>query len=55
MGDIGVAVAEEHLKDMEGQVDVLLALAGAHATIALDKIVSGRSTGTKAISMPSGF
>lgn len=55
MGDIGVAVAEEHLKDLEGQVHDLLALAGAHATIALDQIVSGRSTGTEAISVPSDF
>lgn len=38
MGDIGVPVAEEHLKDLEGQVDVLLALAGTHATIALDEL-----------------
>ena len=38
MGDTGVPVAEEHLKSLEGKVDVLLALAGAHATIALDEL-----------------
>ena len=31
-------MAEEHLKNLEGKVDVLLALAGAHATIALDEL-----------------
>jgi hypothetical protein len=38
MGDTGVPVLEDHLKDLEGKVDVLLALAGAHATIALDEL-----------------
>lgn len=38
MGDTGVPVVEEHLQELEGKVDVLLALAGAHATIALDEL-----------------
>ncbi len=35
MGDIGNPVAEEHLEALAGQVDLLLALTGEHATIAL--------------------
>lgn len=38
MGDTGIPIVEEHLKELEGKVDVLLALAGAHATIALDEL-----------------
>ena len=38
MGDTGIPVLEDHLKELEGKVDVLLALAGAHATIALDEL-----------------
>ena len=38
MGDIGNPVPPEHLDALEGQVDVLLALTGAHATIALDDL-----------------
>lgn len=38
MGDIGNAVPPEHLDALEGQVDLLLALTGAHATIALDDL-----------------
>jgi L-ascorbate metabolism protein UlaG (beta-lactamase superfamily) len=38
MGDIGNPVSPEHLDALEGQVDVLLALTGAHATIALDDL-----------------
>jgi L-ascorbate metabolism protein UlaG (beta-lactamase superfamily) len=38
MGDIGNAVAPEHLDALRGQVDILLALTGEHATIALDDL-----------------
>lgn len=38
MGDIGNPVPEEHIMKMRSQVDVLLALTGAHATIALDDL-----------------
>ena len=38
MGDVGNAVAPAVLDALAGQVDVLLALAGAHATIALDDL-----------------
>lgn len=38
LGDIGNPIAPEHLDALRGQVDVLLALAGAHATIALDDL-----------------
>ncbi len=38
MGDVGNAVAPAVLEALAGQVDVLLALAGAHATIALDDL-----------------
>ena len=38
MGDIGNPVAPEHLAALAGQVDVLLALTGEHATIALDDL-----------------
>ncbi len=38
MGDIGNALAPEHLDALSGQVDVMLALTGAHATIALDDL-----------------
>jgi L-ascorbate metabolism protein UlaG (beta-lactamase superfamily) len=36
MGDIGNPVRQEHLDALRGNVDVLFALAGAHATIALE-------------------
>ena len=38
MGDIGTAVPQGHLDVLKGRVDVLLALTGAHATIALDDL-----------------
>lgn len=38
MGDIGNPVPEEHLQALKGQVDLLLALTGGHATIALDDL-----------------
>jgi L-ascorbate metabolism protein UlaG (beta-lactamase superfamily) len=38
MGDIGNPVAREHLDALWGQMDVLLALTGEHATIALDDL-----------------
>jgi len=38
MGDIGNPVAPEHLEALRGQVDILLALTGEHATIALDDL-----------------
>ncbi len=38
MGDIGNAVPPEHLDALRGNVDLLFALAGAHATIALDDL-----------------
>jgi len=38
MGDIGTAVPQGHLDVLKGQVDVLLALTGEHATIALDDL-----------------
>ena len=38
MGDIGNPVSREHLDALRGQVDVLLALTGEHATIALDDL-----------------
>jgi len=39
MGDIGTAVPQGHLDALKGKVDVLLALTGDHATIALDDLV----------------
>jgi L-ascorbate metabolism protein UlaG (beta-lactamase superfamily) len=38
MGDVGNPVAPAVLERLVGQVDVMLALAGAHATIALDDL-----------------
>ena len=38
MGDIGTKVPQGHLDMLRGQVDVLLALTGEHATIALDDL-----------------
>jgi L-ascorbate metabolism protein UlaG (beta-lactamase superfamily) len=38
MGDIGNPVAPEHLAALHGEVDVLFALTGEHATIALDDL-----------------
>ena len=38
MGDVGNAIAPAVLEALAGQVDVLLALTGAHATIALDDL-----------------
>ena len=38
MGDVGNAVAPAILSDLAGQVDVLLALTGAHATLSLDAL-----------------
>lgn len=38
MGDIGNPVAKEHLEALAGRVDLLLALTGEHATIALDDL-----------------
>lgn len=38
MGDIGNKVPTAHIAALKGQVDVMLALTGAHATIALDDL-----------------
>ena len=38
MGDIGNPISREHLHALHGKVDLLFALAGAHATIALDDL-----------------
>lgn len=38
LGDIGNPVPPEHLDALAGEVDLLLALTGAHATIALDDL-----------------
>lgn len=38
MGDIGNPVPEEHLEKLAGNVDVLFALAGAHATIGFEDL-----------------
>jgi L-ascorbate metabolism protein UlaG (beta-lactamase superfamily) len=38
MGDIGNPVSPAYLDALRGNVDLLLALAGAHATIALDDL-----------------
>ena len=38
MGDIGNPIAGEHLAALKGKVDILLALTGEHATIALDDL-----------------
>jgi L-ascorbate metabolism protein UlaG (beta-lactamase superfamily) len=38
MGDIGNPVDPAQLAELAGQVDILLALTGAHATIALDDL-----------------
>src|SRR3712207_5370043 len=40
MGDIGNPVPQEHLAALRGNVDLLFALAGAYATIALDDLDS---------------
>jgi L-ascorbate metabolism protein UlaG (beta-lactamase superfamily) len=44
MGDVGNPVAPEQLAALAGQVDLLLALTGAHATIALDDLDSAIAT-----------
>ncbi len=38
MGDVGNPVPQQHLDALRGNVDVLFALTGAHATIALDDL-----------------
>ena len=38
MGDIGNPISREHLDALHGKVDLLFALTGAHATIALDDL-----------------
>jgi L-ascorbate metabolism protein UlaG (beta-lactamase superfamily) len=38
MGDLGNPMSAEHLAALRGQVDILFALTGAHATIALDDL-----------------
>ena len=38
MGDIGTAIPQGHVDVLKGQVDVLLALTGEHATIGLDDL-----------------
>jgi L-ascorbate metabolism protein UlaG (beta-lactamase superfamily) len=38
MGDIGNPLAQEHLNALRGNVEVLFALAGAHATISLEDL-----------------
>jgi len=38
MGDIGNPVPDEHLEKLRGDVDVLFALAGAHATIGFEDL-----------------
>ncbi len=38
MGDIGTAIPQGHIDVLKGKVDVLLALTGEHATIALDDL-----------------
>ncbi len=38
IGDIGNPISEEHLQALEGQVDLMFALTGGHATIALDDL-----------------
>ena len=38
MGDIGNPLSQEHLDALRGNVDVLFALTGAHATLALDDL-----------------
>ena len=38
IGDIGNPMSREHLDALHGKVDLLFALAGAHATIALDDL-----------------
>lgn len=50
MGDIGNPVAPEHLEALRGQVDVLFALAGAHATIGYDDLDAAiRAIGPRAV------
>jgi L-ascorbate metabolism protein UlaG (beta-lactamase superfamily) len=50
MGDIGTAVPDGHLQALKGKVDVLLALTGAHATIALPDLDNAiRVIGPKAV------
>ncbi|RYC30991.1 Zn-dependent hydrolase [Lichenibacterium minor] len=44
MGDIGNPVAPDQLTALKGQVDVLLALTGEHATIALDDLDAAIAT-----------
>jgi L-ascorbate metabolism protein UlaG (beta-lactamase superfamily) len=44
MGDVGNPVAPQQLAALAGQVDLLLALTGAHATIALDDLDSAIAT-----------
>jgi L-ascorbate metabolism protein UlaG (beta-lactamase superfamily) len=44
MGDIGNPVAPDQLAALKGQVDVLLALTGEHATIALDDLDAAIAT-----------
>lgn len=50
MGDIGTAVPDGHLQALKGKVDVLLALTGDHATIALPDLDEAiRVIGPKAV------
>ena len=50
MGDLGNPVAPAHLEALAGQVDILLALTGEHATIALDDLdVAIRAIGPRVV------
>ena len=50
MGDLGNPVSPAHLEALAGQVDILMALTGAHATIALDDLdVAIRAIGPRVV------
>ena len=50
MGDLGNPVAPAHLEALAGQVDILLALTGEHATIALNDLdVAIRAIGPRVV------
>ncbi len=55
MGDIGNPVAPKTVEALRGQVDVMLAVAGAHATIALDDLDTAIETIAPRVVIPMHF
>ena len=55
MGDLGNPVSPAHLAALAGQVDILLALAGAHATIAFDDLDAAIGTIAPRVVIPMHY